>query len=652
MTSSLVDDRGKTVTLGPKLGEGGEGAVYKLAADDRLAVKIYSRDMSPERVQKIQVLSRMNGSSLDRYVTRPMGLVRDAKGKPRGLIMPVVGSADDVHYLYNPSSRRKKFPTATWAFLVHVAANIARAFASVHQLGLVIGDVNPGSVLVLSDGTVRLIDVDSFQVPVSGSRPLLCTVAVPMFLPPELHGAPLDKTVRTPNHDAFGLAVMIFHLLALGRHPYVGRFLGSGDMPVDKAVAENRFAYGAKAAQYQMAKPPNAIGLSVLPPEVAALFEAAFADSRTNPSRPTAVQWLDALTRLQKELTRCSQSTTHHYYRGLSVCPWCEFEQAVGRPLFEQAARPVNAGPTKVGSVEEQYKKLSKFFAGLPPAGAQSTSVGSRKIIAPSVVPPSSERRPVEWVGVFVGVLCFLGGIIGGGGGGLYFMAVSIGCMAWGILAPRSRRPPWEEEYRAALRAYEKAGRDFDFATQAHLSNKIRRRVADMHSAWQELPSWKRQEIAKLETQKREAQRRRFLESRLIEDAYIKGVGASRVTMLSSFNINTAWDIERQKILQVPTFGPVLADRLVAWRMVEEGRFVFRSGEPLPADALASLDQQVEKKQSKIVADLASLKVKYESMAAVEAQEIGRQSVKLNAAERRFRDAEAQAKASMRTNSR
>jgi DNA-binding helix-hairpin-helix protein with protein kinase domain len=50
---------------------------------------------------------------------------------------------------------------------------------------------------------------------------------------------------------------MIFLLLFMGRHPFSGRFLGKGDMPIAKAISELRFAYSAMRADVQMDRPPN-----------------------------------------------------------------------------------------------------------------------------------------------------------------------------------------------------------------------------------------------------------------------------------------------------------------------------------------------------------------------------------------------------------
>jgi DNA-binding helix-hairpin-helix protein with protein kinase domain len=138
--------------------------------------------------------------------------------------MPKIADCKDIHHLYSPKSRRTVFLRADWRFLIRAATNIARAFRVVHEAGYIIGDVNHGSILVGQDATVRLIDCDSFQV-TSGERCFLCEVGVETFTPPELQEKDFSRAVRTAHHDNFGLAVMVFLMLFMGRYPFAGRYL-------------------------------------------------------------------------------------------------------------------------------------------------------------------------------------------------------------------------------------------------------------------------------------------------------------------------------------------------------------------------------------------------------------------------------------------
>ena len=91
----------------------------------------------------------------------------------------------------------------------------------------------------------------------------------------------LGATRRTANHDAFGLAVLIFHLLFMGRHPFAGRYLGQGEMPIERAIAETRFAYSHDNSRTQMAPPPYTPPIEMVGPAMTGLFERAFhADGR------------------------------------------------------------------------------------------------------------------------------------------------------------------------------------------------------------------------------------------------------------------------------------------------------------------------------------------------------------------------------------
>jgi DNA-binding helix-hairpin-helix protein with protein kinase domain len=93
-----------------------------------------------------------------------------------------------------------------------------------------------------------------------------CKVGVPEFTPPELQGKNLSMNFRTFNHDYFGLAVLIFYTLMMGRHPFVGCYLGPGDMPpIDRLIADYRFAYSGRHSSTLMDPPPTCQRLPIFP---------------------------------------------------------------------------------------------------------------------------------------------------------------------------------------------------------------------------------------------------------------------------------------------------------------------------------------------------------------------------------------------------
>src|SRR5208337_2092846 len=248
-----------------------------------------------------------------------------------------IADAEPIHKVYGPTHRKETFPHADWRFLVRAAKNLAAAFYVIHQYGYVIGDVNEGNILVNDRACVRLIDCDSFQVR-SREQIYCCEVGVAQFTPPEIQKSGNFRLERTANHDNFGLAILIFQLLFLGRHPYAGVYSGKEDMPIGKAIAGFRFAYSKHAHTKAIAAPPNSVGLAIVPGELADLFERAFAERGTSPvGRPSAGDWWDLLDPLENKLRRCSADSVHHYYAGLSSCPWCRLEEVSGVLLFLSA---------------------------------------------------------------------------------------------------------------------------------------------------------------------------------------------------------------------------------------------------------------------------------------------------------------------------
>jgi tetratricopeptide (TPR) repeat protein len=332
MPETLFNSQGEPVRFGQRLGGGSEGVVYEVQGQEDLVAKVYYEMPTAEKAEKLVVLTRLGTERLRGLSAWPIDVLRDQhNGRVAGFVMNRLTQAEEVHTLHSPKSRLQKFPGASWAFLIHVAANFARAVAAIHEHGLVIGDVNPRNALVTRKGTVFLLDCDSFQVSIEG-RVFRCEFGVPEYTPPELQETPFREIDRKPEHDCFSLAVVIFQLLFLGRHPFSGRFLGEGEMSLERAIRELRFAYAADAESRQMRRPPGTLALAAISPAIADLFGRVF--TSTSADRPKAGDWIAPLDLLGKSLRKCVLHGGHHYYAELSACPWCEIETWARVRLF------------------------------------------------------------------------------------------------------------------------------------------------------------------------------------------------------------------------------------------------------------------------------------------------------------------------------
>src|SRR5262245_9614877 len=319
--------------LGRRIGVGGEGEVYEVEDRHDLVAKRYHQRPSPEKAEKLLLLSNIGTRRLRDVAAWPVDVLLDKpEGNIVGFVMSRIEMAEEVHTLHSPKSRLQKFPDASWAFLIYVAANLARAVAAIHDHGLVIGDLNPKNILVTKKATVYLLDCDSFQVMGNG-KTYRCEAGFPEYTPPELQGLAFKEIDRRPEHDYFGLAVVVFQLLFLGRHPFSGRHLGRAEMPLDRAIKELRFAYGDDAEVSQMQPPPGALRLDALPRSIAGLFRRAFLTVSAG-VRPEPREWVEPLEILAKSLKNCSLHNGHYYTRELPDCPWCEIESSARVRLF------------------------------------------------------------------------------------------------------------------------------------------------------------------------------------------------------------------------------------------------------------------------------------------------------------------------------
>jgi molecular chaperone DnaK len=299
-----------------------------------VVAKLYVRTPDDELGRKLEAMVRLGTKALTEFAAWPQDLVFDSEtGSIVGFLMRKVEGHRGIHELYGPTTRKQLFPEATWAFLLRAARNVAVAFETVHGHGHVIGDVNEGNIVVSNQATVQLIDCDSFQITHLG-RSFHCRVGVPLYTPPELQGRRLGDVLRTPDHDCFGLAVLLFQLLFMGRHPFAGRHPERG-LSMATAIREGLFAFGEEAARQGWEPPPSSLTLADIPPSVGQLFERAFGQAaHAGTPRPSATEWVHALEAAEVEIAICSKEPRHAYAGVNHSCPWCRIESERGPSFF------------------------------------------------------------------------------------------------------------------------------------------------------------------------------------------------------------------------------------------------------------------------------------------------------------------------------
>ncbi|WP_186190007.1 hypothetical protein [Burkholderia gladioli] len=668
MTSPVVLISGQKTRLGKLLGRGGEGDVYFVDGRPGDAVKLYKPDLRGPREAK--VLAMVGGGLHKRtgLVAFPLEVATDESGRFAGFVMRLVSKCKPIHELYGPKSRKIQFPNVDYRFLVRAAGNVARAVAAVHEMDCVIGDFNHSGVLVSGTATVALIDADSFQFRSQG-RLHRCIVGTEDFTPPELHGVRLSEVERTKAHDHFGLAVAIFQLLAMGRHPYAGR-CSEGDFSLGESIAQNRFAFSiARKAATRTVPPPGSIRLQDFPPSIGAAFEAAFG---TDPAkRPTAAQWVSLLTGLEADIRQCSTVPAHHFPRAAGDCPWCRLLAQSGIDMFPAAAHPTLAQPaadnfdidaiwaeigaiillspndlipSSLGSASSANSSGTTRAAGGAGAGAsggagagvgatsssnatstpnstssstQSSQSGrpgsptSKSLEATAKLRKQRMMRAMWAIPVVLGLLAFPK---------LFLFWLGLGAMVWFYAkGVEIDQEPLKQAFRAADAQVGEAAQEYlkriGYVDALNLRADLEMWV-DQHRAMdRELP----RALADMANSREARQKAAYLDGFLIRRAKIPGIGPAKTATLASFNIETANDITRRAVMAVPGFGEAYTTKLLAWRQGHEAKFRYnaqRDASDAQAESAtrAAWAAQRVSLQNKLRAGLANLKLAHSKL--------------------------------------
>jgi DNA-binding helix-hairpin-helix protein with protein kinase domain len=592
----VVDADGREIQLGGVIGKGGEGTVYGIASSGELVAKIYHNALSADRAAKIQLMSSFSNGVVKQVSAWPIGLLFSRSSRaPIGLLMPKIENAKDIHKLYSPKSRLTEFKRADWRFLVRACANTARSFGAIHNTGCIIGDINEGSVLVAVDATVRLIDCDSYQVIAQGKR-YPCEVGVETFTPPELQGTNLREVVRTANHDNFGLAIMMFLLLFMGRHPFAGRFLGRGDMPIPKAISELRFAYSAMRADVQMDKPPHTPPLSIVGDDVAFLFERAFAKQMVQGGRPAPDEWVQALVKLEKGLKQCGANAAH-WHRNDAACPWCPMETATGVELFPFVSLSGGVTPLDLTALWRQIESLQspgpapEIQIARPPPNAEAVSVAS-----------SFRRANILAFGLalMVGAIGVFGGLKAPAP--FFFLTAALisffGARRW--LDKSSDVYKFRDAELKARETWQRAQQQWAERTGSRMFDEKKQEVLCLKAAVDHFPVLRTSKLDQLRNSVKQAQFSRFLDTFEIDKAKLDGIGDGRKRTLQSYGIETAADLLGAAVESVPGFGHKLCGVLYAWRDSLAARFVFDPATGIDRRDIDKIEHEMLMEQRKL----------------------------------------------------
>ncbi len=297
---------GECVELAPTaFAQGGEAAVHAVPSFPLVVVKLYHPHVLQKRadILRSKIEAMCSDPALGALKQHP-GLawpqfsVFDERKQWCGYAMR---RAEGVRMtvLAHAMAYQEHFPQLDRRRLVGYLLNLFSTVQHLHASGVAIGDYNPANFLCdPRSNVVTLIDCDSWQLR-AGGKNYHCPVAAPDMLAPELQGKDLGKTLRNQESEWFSLAILLFKVLMLGRHPFdvVG-----GESPVEN-IHKGYFPYGLGGGG--IPKGPWFNIWSHLPYKLKEQMVRTFKAGTHNLAERTSVeQWLELLALYQRELDR------------------------------------------------------------------------------------------------------------------------------------------------------------------------------------------------------------------------------------------------------------------------------------------------------------------------------------------------------------
>jgi DNA-binding helix-hairpin-helix protein with protein kinase domain len=365
----------------------------------------------------------------------------------------------------------------------------------------------------------------------------------------------------------------------VGRHPFAGRFRGEGDLLIEQAIAERRFAFSRDSEETLVEPPPYSLQMSDLPSGLTDLFETAFRLGGLNGTlRPSPAQWVKQLEALMAQRTVCDLDDLHIYYSGLKACPWCRIENDGGPSFFVKESGSSFVSDGRLALLDAKINALRPIpFPDLPPSlitppeGVATKETGERpKLHKPDLAALAMVAGAVLCVGgAFHGAAYVTGLVLVLASGGYLLLGPPCKARRMAILQfdqqLRQLRLQMLQFAQKVTIVYQKRKQQFD-ANMTELRTTVQRYCSEGD------------QLKEILQEQAGAQKNHFLRSHLIRDhvADIPGLTEGLIPMLESYGVESALDAHKLGIYGVPSLSPDLAIELLQWRQLVEQQFKFK----------------------------------------------------------------------------
>ena len=161
LTAERNGDR-KTIQLVSAGPSGGEGTIYTTNIPNVVA-KIYKAEkVDRAKFEKLQLM--MTKFIHCEGVCFPLALLYNDKNEFVGYLMNKAEGKELQRCVFIPQLLKKNFPNWTKIDTTTLCVTILKKLKYLHERNIILGDINPNNILVVSPTQVYFVDTDSYQI--------------------------------------------------------------------------------------------------------------------------------------------------------------------------------------------------------------------------------------------------------------------------------------------------------------------------------------------------------------------------------------------------------------------------------------------------------------------------------------------------------
>ncbi len=299
--SSIPQEGDKVYTEGnvelkimKEIGHGGEGHVY--FTNSPFLAKIYKPENITNRIKgKIE---RMLQKRIEcDGICYPVSALYNKQKEFVGYLMPLAKGKELQRCVFMPKLLSQNFPGWKKRDLVELTLTILDKIKYLHDRNIIIGDINPNNILVVSQKEVYIVDTDSFQI-----EDYPCPVGTVNFTAPEIQKHHFGGFLRSKGNENFAVATLLFMLMLPGKPPYAQQ---GGEDPVSNIIKMDfSYPYGGESNK-KAPDGPWRYMWSHLPKYVKEIFYCTFRSGEkyaSESSRPSVDDWIEIFSMYLREL--------------------------------------------------------------------------------------------------------------------------------------------------------------------------------------------------------------------------------------------------------------------------------------------------------------------------------------------------------------